>query len=34
MEPQLRVRMHDELQVYFDMSRSHLFDKQTEQAIV
>jgi multiple sugar transport system ATP-binding protein len=34
MDPQLRARMHDELQVYFDMSRSHLFDRQTEQAIV
>jgi multiple sugar transport system ATP-binding protein len=33
MDPQLRVKMHDDLQVYFDMSRSHLFDKQTEQAI-
>jgi multiple sugar transport system ATP-binding protein len=34
MDPQLRVKMHDQIQVHFDMSRSHLFDKQTEQAIV
>jgi multiple sugar transport system ATP-binding protein len=34
MDPQLRAKMHDEIQVYFDMSRSHLFDRQTEQAIV
>jgi multiple sugar transport system ATP-binding protein len=34
MDPQLRVKMHDEIQIYFEMSRSHLFDRQTEQAIV
>jgi multiple sugar transport system ATP-binding protein len=34
LDPQLRVKMHDEIQIYFDMSRSHLFDRQTEQAIV
>jgi multiple sugar transport system ATP-binding protein len=34
MDPQLRVKMHDEIQIHFDMSRSHLFDRQTEQAIV
>jgi multiple sugar transport system ATP-binding protein len=34
VDPQLRVKMHDQIQVYFHMSRSHLFDKQTEQAIV
>lgn len=34
MDPQLRVKMHDELQICFDMDRAHLFDRQTEQAIV
>ena len=34
MEPQLRAQMHDEIQIYFDMDRAHLFDRQTEQAIV
>jgi multiple sugar transport system ATP-binding protein len=34
MDPQLRARMHDEIQVYFDMNRSHLFDRQTEQVIM
>ncbi|GIX48759.1 MAG: hypothetical protein KatS3mg131_2970 [Candidatus Tectimicrobiota bacterium] len=33
MEPQLRAKMHDEIQVYFDMERCHLFDPKTEQAI-
>jgi multiple sugar transport system ATP-binding protein len=34
MDPQLRVRMHEEMQIYFDMNRSHLFDRQTEQVIM
>jgi multiple sugar transport system ATP-binding protein len=34
MDPQLRARMHEEIQVYFDMNRSHLFDRQTEQVIM
>jgi multiple sugar transport system ATP-binding protein len=34
MEPQLRARMHDEIQVFFDMDRVHLFDRQTEQVIL
>jgi hypothetical protein len=33
MDPQLRARMHEEIQIHFDMNRSHLFDRQTEQAI-
>jgi multiple sugar transport system ATP-binding protein len=33
MGPQLNVKMHDEMPVYFDMARCHLFDVQTEQAI-
>ena len=33
-DPQLRARMHEEIQVHFDMNRAHLFDRQTEQAIV
>ena len=34
MDPQMRARMHDEIEVYFDMERIHLFDPQTEQAIL
>jgi multiple sugar transport system ATP-binding protein len=34
MDPQLRAKMHDEIHVHFDMSRSHLFDRQTEQVIM
>ncbi len=34
MGPQLNVKMHDEIPVYFDMARCHLFDPQTEQAII
>ncbi|MGQ4809529.1 Oligosaccharides import ATP-binding protein MsmX [Candidatus Entotheonellaceae bacterium PAL068K] len=34
MDPQLRVQMHDELQIYFNMDRTHLFDRRTEQVIV
>ena len=34
MDPQMRARMHDEIEVYFDMERVHLFDPQTEQAIL
>jgi multiple sugar transport system ATP-binding protein len=34
MDPQLRAKMHEEIKIYFDMERSHLFDRQTEQAIV
>jgi multiple sugar transport system ATP-binding protein len=33
MDPQMRARMHDEIEVYFDMERIHLFDPQTEQAL-
>ena len=33
MDPQMRAKMHDEIEVYFDMERVHLFDPQTEQAI-
>lgn len=34
MDPQLSAKMHDEIRVFFDMKRAHLFDRQTEQAIV
>ncbi len=34
MGPQLNVKMHDTIPVYFDMTRCHLFDVQTEQAII
>ncbi len=34
MEPQMRARMHDEIEVYFDMERVQFFDPQTEQAIL
>jgi multiple sugar transport system ATP-binding protein len=34
MEPQMRVNMHDEIPICFDMERVHLFDAQTEQAIL
>jgi multiple sugar transport system ATP-binding protein len=34
MDPQTHARMHDEIEVYFDMERIHLFDPQTEQAIL
>jgi len=34
MDPQMRAKMHDEIDVYFDMERVHLFDPQTEQAIL
>ncbi len=34
MDPQMRAKMHDEIEVYFDMERVHLFDPQTEQAIL
>jgi multiple sugar transport system ATP-binding protein len=34
MDPQLRAQMHDEIDIHFDMARSHLFDPQTEQAIL
>ena len=34
MGPQLQAKMHDEIDVYFDMERCHLFDRQTEQAIM
>ena len=34
MEPQMRVNMHDEISISFDMERVHLFDAQTEQAIL
>jgi multiple sugar transport system ATP-binding protein len=33
MGPQLNVKMHDDMPVYFDMTRCHLFDVQTEQSI-
>ena len=32
-DPQMRAKMHDEIEVYFDMERGHLFDPQTEQTI-
>jgi multiple sugar transport system ATP-binding protein len=34
MDPQLRARMHEEIEVHFDMARAHLFDRQTEQVIM
>jgi multiple sugar transport system ATP-binding protein len=34
MDPQMRARMHDEILVYFDMERCHLFDSRSEQAIL
>ena len=34
MDPQMRARMHDEIDIYFDMERVHLFDPQTELAIL
>jgi multiple sugar transport system ATP-binding protein len=34
MDPQIRTRMHDEIPVFFDMERCHLFDRQTEQVIL
>ena len=34
MEPRMRAKMHDEIPVYFDMQYCHLFDRQTEQAIL
>jgi multiple sugar transport system ATP-binding protein len=34
MGPQIRAKMHDNIDVYFDMERCHLFDTQTEQSIV
>jgi len=33
MGPQMRAKMHDNIDVYFDMERCHLFDTQTEQSI-
>jgi multiple sugar transport system ATP-binding protein len=33
MSPQMRARMHDNIDVYFNMERCHLFDTQTEQSI-
>jgi multiple sugar transport system ATP-binding protein len=34
MDPQMRAQMHDEISVYFDMERCHLFDSRSEQAIL
>lgn len=34
MDPQLRARMHEEIDICFDMERIHLFDPKTEQTIV
>lgn len=34
VDPQTRARMHDDIPVYFNMERCHLFDRQTEQAIL
>jgi multiple sugar transport system ATP-binding protein len=34
MDPQMRAKMHDEIAICFDMERAHLFDAQTEQAIL
>ncbi|MBM3226424.1 MAG: sn-glycerol-3-phosphate ABC transporter ATP-binding protein UgpC [Candidatus Tectomicrobia bacterium] len=33
MGPQVQAKMHDEIDVYLNMERVHLFDTQTEQAI-
>ncbi|MCY4513565.1 MAG: sn-glycerol-3-phosphate ABC transporter ATP-binding protein UgpC [Candidatus Tectomicrobia bacterium] len=34
MEPTLQARMHDEIEVSFNMERAHLFDAKTEQTIL
>jgi len=34
MDPQMRAKMHDEIPICFDMERVHLFDAETEQAIL
>jgi multiple sugar transport system ATP-binding protein len=34
VEPTLRTRMHDEIEVSFNMERAHLFDTKTEQTIL
>jgi multiple sugar transport system ATP-binding protein len=34
MDPQMQTRMHEEIPVFFDMERCHLFDRQTEQVIL
>ena len=34
MDPTLRARMHDEIQVSFNMERAHLFDTKTEQTVI
>ena len=34
MDPHLRAKMHDKIDICFDMDRVHLFDAQTEQAIL
>jgi len=34
MDPQMRAKMHDDIEVYFDMDRVHLFDAQSGQAIL
>ncbi|MGE3538981.1 MAG: ABC transporter ATP-binding protein [Candidatus Tectimicrobiota bacterium] len=34
MDPHLRAKMHDKIDICFDMDRAHLFDAQTEQAIL
>ena len=34
MDPTLRARMHDEIQVSFNMERAHLFDAKTERTIL
>jgi len=34
MGPQMQARMHQEIPIYFDMERFHLFDRKTEQAIL
>lgn len=34
MDPHMHARMHDKIDIGFDMNRIHLFDAQTEQAIL
>ena len=34
MGPQTQAKMHDEIPVYFDVERCHLFDRQTEKVIL
>jgi len=34
VDPQMQTRMHDEINICFNMERVHLFDQQTEQSIL